>query len=187
MDSKSDILNKIDNLLKVGSLDANLFNKEFVLNRVNEFMTIRNENPNFHCDDICKQMGTSSNVMRRYFSDLKMNSPFKHIQPKPSKNKERVRYSYQDGSYVRDKQGEYVYNVITKSFIDFVQPLTSISIKTRIDNERNNSVQSINNIPSVKTKKKMPGIGGAPTQQTQKSFNEDDIINQIKSSYIIPK
>ena len=62
MGTQTDILAKVDGLIKLASFDANLFNKEFALNRVSEFMTVRNENPNFTSGDICKQIGTTTNV-----------------------------------------------------------------------------------------------------------------------------
>ena len=85
--AQSNILSKFDGLIELDSFDANLFNKEYALNRVSEFMTVRNENPIFNSGDICKQIDTTSNVMRRYFSDLKTSSPFRHMQqPNGSKH-----------------------------------------------------------------------------------------------------
>ena len=142
MGTQTDILSKVDNLLKLASFDANLFNKEFALNRVNEFMTVRNENPNFTSGDICKQIGTTSSVMSRYFSDLKMSSPFRHMQqPKGGKsNKERVRYSYDEEAniYVRDnKNGRYGFNIVSKTFKELPPTAPAMPVKSGIDHERN--------------------------------------------------
>ena len=109
-------------------------------------MTVRNENPNFNSGDICKQIGTTPNVMRRYFSDLKMSSPFRHQQPKHS-NKERVKYSYenQTGTYVRDiKNGTHIFNTVSRNFISIEStPLKStVPLKTRIDQKRNVEAQA---------------------------------------------
>ena len=156
MGTQTDILAKVDGLIKLASFDANLFNKEFALNRVSEFMTVRNENLNFTSGDICKQIGTTINVMRRYFSDLKMSSPFRHMQqPNGSKHsKERVRYSYDEEAniYVRDnKNGRYGFNSVSKTFKELPPTAPAMPVKSRIDHERNANHHTRDTVPKITT------------------------------------
>ena len=67
----------IDQLTKSQSIYPNSINRLYELNMMLNFMDIRSNNPRMTQNQICKQLGTSDSIIKRYRDDIKMDSPYK--------------------------------------------------------------------------------------------------------------
>ena len=143
--SKTDILDVVDNLIKLKDFDSNLLTKRFALNKVNEFISLRDENPKLSDSVICKRLNTNLNTMRKHFSDLNMTTLVKT----PSKKSEQIKYSFDfnTNTYVRDmKSGTHIFNTVSRTFMEDKSPTPTgagpLSLKSRIDQKRNSEAPS---------------------------------------------
>ena len=92
----------INELEKANNFDSNIFSKVIKLNYVERFMIIRGENLNKSETEICNELRLSANIIRRFFKDLNMTSPFRYIIK--SRSHKPVRYLLdKSGQYIRDQ------------------------------------------------------------------------------------
>ena len=77
----------IDQLTKSESIDPNSINRLYKLNMMLDFMEIRSNNPRMTQKQICSQIGTSDNTIKRYRNDIAMDSPYNRNSYKKKKPK----------------------------------------------------------------------------------------------------
>ena len=87
-------------------------------------------------DEICSEMRISNTDIKRFFKDLNMEYPFNYLNK--TKRHNPIRYFYNDGEYVRDQFGEYVYSTKLKKFIKYeYHKETKKEKQENIDEKRN--------------------------------------------------
>ena len=67
----------LQQIQKTSNLDANLISRQYKLNLMADFMTVKYENPKIEQSQIADQLGISSSTIQRYRNDLNMLSPYR--------------------------------------------------------------------------------------------------------------
>ena len=77
----------IDQLSKSETIDPNSINRFFKINKMLDFMEIRSNNPRMNQKQIFNQLGFSDSTIKRYRSDINMDSPYNRNNYKKKKLK----------------------------------------------------------------------------------------------------
>ena len=78
----------LQQIQKTSNLDANLISRQYKLNLMADFMTVKYENPRMKQSEIANQLGMSSSTLQRYRNDKNMLSPYR-ISPNNVKKRSK--------------------------------------------------------------------------------------------------
>ena len=81
----------LEQISKTDDLDSNLILRQYKLDLMARFMEIKSVNPKLKQNQIAKELGCSSSILRRYRNDINMLSPYR-IPPNIT-NKRRQKIS----------------------------------------------------------------------------------------------
>ena len=74
----------LQQIQKTSKLDANLICRQYKLNLMADFMSVKYENPRMKQSEIANQLGMSSSTVQRYRNHINMLSPYR-ITPNNTK------------------------------------------------------------------------------------------------------
>ena len=75
---------------KTSNLDANLICRQYKLNLMADFMSVKYENPKMKQSQIANQLGLSSSTLQRYRNDINLLSPYRINQNNTSKRTKKA-------------------------------------------------------------------------------------------------
>ena len=81
----------LQQIQKTSNLDANLVSRQYKLNLMADFLSVKYENPKMKQSGIANQLGKTSSTLQRYRNDINMLSPYRinlnNVKKRPKKSK----------------------------------------------------------------------------------------------------